>query len=68
LNAAPPVATTITLLGGESTGKSALGQALQQHLNEVLHIPTVLVPEQLRHWCETMGRAPQAQEQAARAA
>lgn len=62
------MAKTITLLGGESTGKSALGQALQQHLNEVLHIPTVLVPEQLRHWCETKGRAPRADEQAARAA
>jgi len=63
-----PVATTIALLGGESTGKSALAQALCRHLNEVLHIPTVLVSEQLRHWCENMGRAPQAQEQAARAA
>jgi nicotinamide riboside kinase len=68
LNAAPPVATTITLLGGESTGKSDLAQALCRHLNEVLHIPTVLVSEQLRHWCETMGRAPRANEQPARAA
>lgn len=61
------MATTITLLGGESTGKSTLGQALLQHLNEVQHIRTVLVPEQLRHWCAHMGRAPRADEQAARA-
>jgi nicotinamide riboside kinase len=62
------VATTITLLGGESTGKSNLAQALCQHLNQVHHIPTVLVAEQLRQWCETMGRAPRADEQPARAA
>jgi nicotinamide riboside kinase len=61
------LATTITLLGGESTGKSDLAQALCRHLNEVLHIPTVHVAEQLRHWCETMGRAPRAEEQSARA-
>ena len=62
------MATTITLLGGESTGKSDLAQALCRHLNEGLHIPTALVAEQLRHWCETMGRAPRADEQSARAA
>lgn len=33
----------------------------------MLHIPTLLVSEQLRHWCEAMGRAPRAEEQAARA-
>ncbi|MBE0586569.1 MAG: ATP-binding protein [Hydrogenophaga sp.] len=65
---ARPLATTITLLGGESTGKSDLAQALCRHLNDGLHIPTVLVVEQLRQWCETTGRAPRADEQAARAA
>ncbi|WP_439113549.1 AAA family ATPase [Hydrogenophaga sp.] len=61
------MALTITLLGGESTGKSTLAQALQRHLNDTLGIPTVRVPEHLRSWCETMGRAPQRHEQAARA-
>ena len=58
---------TITLLGGESTGKSTLAQALQRHLNDTLGISTVRVPEHLRTWCETMGRAPHRHEQAERA-
>ena len=58
---------TITLLGGESTGKSTLAQALQRHLNDTLGIAAVRVPEHLRSWCETMGRAPQSHEQAERA-
>jgi len=58
---------TITLLGGESTGKSTLAQALQRHLNDTLGISTVRVPEHLRSWCETMGRAPQSHEQAEQA-
>lgn len=61
------MALTIALLGGESSGKTTLAQALHRHLQEVLHIPTLLVSEQLRHWCEAMGRAPRAEEQAARA-
>lgn len=61
------MAFTIALLGGESSGKTTLAQALHRHLREVLHIPTLLVSEQLRHWCEAMGRAPRAEEQAARA-
>ena len=58
---------TITLLGGESTGKSTLAQALQRHLNDTLGIAAARVPEHLRSWCETMGRAPQSHEQAERA-
>jgi HTH-type transcriptional regulator, transcriptional repressor of NAD biosynthesis genes len=58
---------TITLLGGESTGKSTLAQALKRHLNDTLGIAAVRVPEHLRSWCETMGRAPQSHEQAERA-
>ena len=61
------MAITIALLGGESSGKTTLAQALLQSLEEEHHIPTRLVPEQLRLWCETAGRAPHAQEQAARA-
>jgi HTH-type transcriptional regulator, transcriptional repressor of NAD biosynthesis genes len=57
------VARVVTLLGGESTGKTSLAQALCERLNR-LGVSTHLVPEYLRHWCETQGRAPHADEQA----
>ncbi len=64
---AGPVAACISLLGGESSGKSTLClelvQALQAH-----GLRVALVPEHLRAWCLTAGRAPQAHEQAAIAA
>lgn len=56
---------TVTLLGGESTGKSTLAQSLHQHLANVAGLRSHLVPEHLRQWCETRGRAPLAHEQAA---
>jgi HTH-type transcriptional repressor of NAD biosynthesis genes len=62
------VPLTVALLGGESTGKSTLAQALHQHLEHSAGLRCVRVPEQLRHWCEAHGRAPWAHEQAARAA
>lgn len=58
---------TVALLGGESSGKTTLGQALTQHLN-ARGVPTTLVPEHLRAWCEREGRTPLAHEQAAIAA
>ncbi len=58
------MALTVTLLGGESSGKTTLALALQQQLSHQLHTPTTLVPEQLRTWCERRGRAPLAHEQA----
>lgn len=61
------MAITISLLGGESSGKTTLAQALHQHMQEQLHIETALVPEQLRLWCQAMGRAPRAEEQTERA-
>jgi len=61
------MALTVTLLGGESSGKTTLAQALRQRLNDHLCIPTMLVPEHLRDWCATRGRAPLAHEQAERA-
>lgn len=61
------MALTIALLGGESSGKTTLALALHRHLQGVQHIRTLLVSEQLRHWCEAMGRAPRANEQTARA-
>jgi HTH-type transcriptional repressor of NAD biosynthesis genes len=56
---------TVTLLGGESTGKSTLAQALYQHLTQVSGLRTLLVGEHLRDWCVQQGRAPRAVEQAA---
>lgn len=58
------VAVTVALLGGESSGKTTLSQALTHHLN-TQGVPTTLVPEHLRAWCEREGRAPLAHEQAA---
>jgi HTH-type transcriptional regulator, transcriptional repressor of NAD biosynthesis genes len=49
-------------LGGESSGKTILGQALHHGLN-AMGLLTVLVPEHLRAWCASRGRAPEAHEQ-----
>ena len=53
----------IALLGAESTGKTALAQALVAHL-QAQGQQAVLVPEYLRSWCEQAGRTPLPQEQA----
>ena len=58
------MALVVTLLGGESTGKTSLARALCGHLAET-GLTAELVPEHLRHWCEQQGRAPHAHEQAA---
>lgn len=55
----------VTLLGGESTGKTSLARSLRQHLVQHTSLHTVCVPENLREWCTLAGRAPQAHEQAA---
>ncbi len=60
------MALTVTLLGGESSGKTTLAQALHPAL-AAQGIHSTLVPEQLRGWCERHGRAPLAHEQAERA-
>jgi nicotinamide riboside kinase len=52
----------ITLLGAESTGKSALAHALAQHL-QTQGTQAVAVPEYLREWCAAQGRTPQPHEQ-----
>ena len=54
----------LVLLGGESTGKSSLAQALHQTLQGEGH-DAVVVPECLRLFCETHGRTPRADEQPA---
>jgi HTH-type transcriptional regulator, transcriptional repressor of NAD biosynthesis genes len=57
------VAQVVTLLGGESTGKTSLAHALNERLN-AQGVRACVVPEHLRLWCETQGRAPRADEQA----
>ena len=58
-----PVQTCrIALLGAESTGKTALAHGLQAHF-QAQGIPTALVPEYLRTWCDAAGRTPRPEEQ-----
>lgn len=59
----PPV-TLIALLGAESTGKTVLARALARALTAA-GTDAVAVPEALRAFCATHGRAPQADEQSA---
>jgi nicotinamide riboside kinase len=59
------MAVCVALLGGESSGKSTLAQALERHLNDIHGLRAVCVPEHLRAWCEARGRAPHAHEQVA---
>lgn len=54
----------VALLGAESTGKTALSQALGQALNDC-GIACTVVPEYLREWCEREARTPRPEEQAA---
>lgn len=52
----------IALLGAESSGKTALSQALAQSL-AARGLAVRLVPELLRHWCLDAGRTPRCDEQ-----
>lgn len=56
---------SVSLLGGESSGKSSLAHALADHLKQQYGLRVTVVDEHLRHWCETQKRAPLAHEQAA---
>ena len=47
----------MSIVGGESTGKSTLALSLAEEL------PALVVPETLRGWVETRGRVPRADEQ-----
>lgn len=61
-------APVVTLVGGESTGKTTLSRKLAEHLSTRHGLRCRLVGEHLRHWCEQAGRAPLAHEQVALAA
>ena len=52
----------VALLGAESTGKTALAEALATALSARGEQITT-VPEHLRHWCKAQGRTPLAHEQ-----
>ena len=54
----------VALVGAESTGKTTLAQALFRALLAQGH-DAVIVPETLREFCDTHGRTPRADEQAA---
>ncbi len=59
------MALTVTLLGGESSGKSTLAQSLIITLERLHGLRCVGVDEALRRWCMDHGRTPKAHEQAA---
>ena len=54
----------IALLGAESTGKTALAQALARRIADDTGLRTAWVPEYLREWCDAAGRTPRIDEQA----
>ena len=55
----------IAIVGAESTGKTALAQALALRLAELTGRRCTWVGEWLRHWCEHEGRTPRPDEQLA---
>jgi len=55
----------IAIVGAESTGKTALAQALAERIAGLSGLRCTWVGEWLRHWCEAAGRTPQPHEQAA---
>lgn len=62
------MALTVTLLGGESSGKTTLAQSLITTLERLHGLRCVGVDEALRRWCQAHGRTPSAHEQATIAA
>ena len=58
-------ALCIAIVGAESTGKTALAQALAARLAQDTGLKVAWVPEWLRQWCDATGRTPLPHEQAA---
>ena len=61
-------AVRIAIVGAESTGKTALAQALAAHIPALTRLSCAWVAEVLREWCDERGRTPRRDEQAAIAA
>jgi nicotinamide riboside kinase len=59
-----PTGCVVAVLGAESTGKTELARAIAQRLQE-RGVPTTLVGEYLREWCDREGRTPRPDEQQA---
>ena len=55
----------VAIVGAESTGKTVLAQTLAARIEAETGLVCAWVPEHLRSWCETRGRTPRADEQAA---
>jgi nicotinamide riboside kinase len=58
-----PSALRIAIVGAESTGKTALAQALAARIETLTGLRTRCVGETLREWCRDAGRTPRADEQ-----
>ncbi len=56
-------ALRIAIVGAESTGKTALAQALVERLRQLTPLRCTWVPELLRQWCERHQRTPLVHEQ-----
>lgn len=61
-------ALVIAIVGAESTGKTALAQALAARVAAETGLAATWVPEHLRAWCDREGRTPRIDEQPAIAA
>jgi len=61
-------ALRIAIVGAESTGKTALAQALAARIAGLTGLHCTWVPEHLRAWCDAQGRTPRPDEQAGIAA
>lgn len=61
-------AFVIAIVGAESTGKTALAQALAERIAAETGLSATWVPEHLRLWCDREGRTPRQDEQPAIAA
>jgi nicotinamide riboside kinase len=58
----------VAIVGAESTGKTALAEALAARVAKETGLRCTWVPEHLRDWCNAAGRTPRPDEQAAIAA
>lgn len=56
-------ALRIAIVGAESTGKTALAQALAERIASLTGLRCTWVGEHLRAWCDARGRTPRQEEQ-----